>query len=194
MTIEETYEKGVSFAKKGDYVEAAKLFKKAADEGHTKAQYNLGICLHEGLGGYQAHMEAFFYFKKAADSGHMQAHYMLGYYYVSGIAPYDDREAGIEHFRIAAESGHADAQYNYGVCLLEERQEEEAAQYFQMATDQGIPEAAYNLGVCYANGRGVQKDEDKAVEILAIAAGKGHLDAAHAMTKILKDRHTLSSR
>ena len=121
---EEIYKQARAYAEAGDYVEAAKCFKKAAEAGHVKAQYNLGVCLHEGLGGYRAHMEAFYYFKKAADGGHMLAHYMLGCYFAMGLAPYESKEEGIEHFRIASEAGVVDAQYNYGVYLLKEKRAE----------------------------------------------------------------------
>ena len=191
---EEIYKQACEYAQAGDYVEAAKCFKKAANEGHIKAQYNLAVCLHEGLGGYQAHMEAFYYFKKAADGGHDRAHYMLGCYFAMGLAPYESKEEGIEHFRIAAEAGVADAQYNYGVYLLEEKRADEATVYFQKAMEQGSADGAYNLGICYAKGLGVEAHDDKAIECLELAVSKGHEKAGSALTRVLKDSYAPSGK
>lgn len=38
-------------------------------------------------------------------------------------------------------------------------------------------DAQYNLGVMYAKGRGVERNEAKAVELLALAADKGDANA-----------------
>ena len=45
---------------------------------------------------------------------------------------------------------------------------------YKNAAEQGDADAQYNLGVCYANGTGVEKDEQKAVEWYQKAAGQGH--------------------
>ncbi len=77
------------------------------------------MCLHQGINGYQAYMEAFHYFKMAASGGHPRAHYMVGCYYAMGIAGLTSEDEAAKHFKIAADEGVSDAAYNYAVCLLE---------------------------------------------------------------------------
>lgn len=50
---------------------------------------------------------------------------------------------------------------------------EEAARWYQAAAEQKIPQAQARLGLLYAQGRGVEKDEEKARALLAPAAQAG---------------------
>jgi uncharacterized protein len=56
-----------------DYQEAAKWFRKAADQGSMEAQYNLGVSYRDGQGVAQDFREALAWFRKAADQGYAQA-------------------------------------------------------------------------------------------------------------------------
>ena len=50
-------------------------------------------------------------------------------------------------------------------------------EFYRKAAEKGDAEAMFNLGVMYAKGRGVGKDEKKAVEWYQKAADKGHAGA-----------------
>jgi TPR repeat protein len=50
-----------------------KQIRKAADQGHAKAQYNLGVMYEKGEGVQQNYSEALKWYKKAADQGHAGA-------------------------------------------------------------------------------------------------------------------------
>ena len=52
-----------------DKAEAAKWFRKAADQGYAGAQYNLGHCYANGYGVKQDRAEAAKWYQKAADQG-----------------------------------------------------------------------------------------------------------------------------
>ena len=54
-------------------VEAARWFRKAADQGNAGAQYNLGIMFAQGHGVAQSDVQAVWWYRKAADQGHVQA-------------------------------------------------------------------------------------------------------------------------
>ena len=58
---------------KQDYNEAAKWFRKAADDGHHWAQYNMGFCYEFGHGVPKNFSLAESFYKKAAESGHKNA-------------------------------------------------------------------------------------------------------------------------
>ncbi|WP_236376310.1 tetratricopeptide repeat protein [Mesorhizobium muleiense] len=65
-TIAGPFEDGVAADKHGDYVEAAKSYRLAADQGHAKAQFNLGHMYATGLGVPQDYVEAMKCFRLAA--------------------------------------------------------------------------------------------------------------------------------
>ena len=60
-----------------DQKEAAVWYRKAADQGHTKAQYNLGVCYAYGDGVVKDQKEAATWYRKAADQGHAGAQFYL---------------------------------------------------------------------------------------------------------------------
>ncbi len=84
------------------------FLKEAADLGHMKAQYNLGILLHQGLSVSQSYEEAYRYFELAAQQGHPRAQYMLGCYFAFGFWLLPSDEHAFHYFRLAAEAGVAD--------------------------------------------------------------------------------------
>ena len=49
-----------------DYVEAVKWYRKAAEQGHTEAQFNLGYCYANGQGVGKDKVEAYAWFSMAA--------------------------------------------------------------------------------------------------------------------------------
>jgi TPR repeat protein len=53
--------------------EAARWFRKAAEQGYVNGQFNLGKMYFEGLGVKQDHKEAIRWWHKAADQGHAKA-------------------------------------------------------------------------------------------------------------------------
>lgn len=86
---------------RGDLNEAARLYRKAADQGDANAQYNF--------------TEAARLYRKAADQGDAKARYNLGAMYREGQGvPLDNAEA-VRWFRKAADQGDARGQFNLGV-------------------------------------------------------------------------------
>jgi hypothetical protein len=59
-------------------VEAARWYRKAADQGLALAQYNLGLMFEQGRGVAQSDVQAARWYRKAADQGHVQALHELG--------------------------------------------------------------------------------------------------------------------
>ena len=71
-----------------DYAEAVKWWRKAAEQGHVKTQYQLGEMYHKGEGLPQDYEEAAKWWRKAADQGHALAQIRLGgMYYLGVVAP-----------------------------------------------------------------------------------------------------------
>ena len=159
--------------------------KQAADLGHAKAQYNLGICLHEGIGISKCYHQAHQYFQLAAKQDHARANYMLGCYYAFGFLSEPSKELAMYYFRLAAEAGIADAQHNLAVILLTEKKAEEAVHYFTLAAKQGHADAQYNLGVCYCQGLGCVFSHDESIRCLELAFKQKHPKAAKALEYVM---------
>jgi len=58
---------------KRDHAEAARWYRKAAEQGDAGAQYNLGVMYKNGQGVKQDHAEAVRWLRKAAEQGHANA-------------------------------------------------------------------------------------------------------------------------
>ena len=61
-----------------DYAEAAKWYRKAADQGYAEAQCMLGNMYYDGWGVPQSDTEAAQWYRKAADQGNASAQCILG--------------------------------------------------------------------------------------------------------------------
>ena len=62
-------DKGWAAFEAGDYVESAKWYRKAAEQGHANAQHNLGNRYRKGEGVTQDYAEAVKWYSKAAEMG-----------------------------------------------------------------------------------------------------------------------------
>ena len=64
-----------------DMKRAFEYFAKAADKGHAKAQYNLGVLYDRGEGTAQNYEQAFEWYSRAAEQGYPPAEYNLAHLY-----------------------------------------------------------------------------------------------------------------
>jgi tetratricopeptide (TPR) repeat protein len=99
---------------RGDYVQAIKLFRQLAAQGHQWAQRRLGSMYAEGKGVPQDYQEAVRWYRLAAAQGYAPAQSSLGLAYEKGEGvPQDYREA-VKWYRFAAAQGNEIAQLNLG--------------------------------------------------------------------------------
>ncbi len=92
-TATQDYDKGVAAYKAGEYAAMLKEMKPLAEQGHAKAQNNLGVMYKSGKGVPQDYTEAVKWYRLAAEQSYAEA---------------------VKWYRLAAEQGHASAQYNLG--------------------------------------------------------------------------------
>ena len=86
----------------GDDKKAAEWFRRAAQQGFARAQYNLGVLYTNGDGVPQDPSQAAQWFRRAADQEDAKAQYNLGLLYAKGVGvPQDYREAYV-WFTLAA--------------------------------------------------------------------------------------------
>jgi len=98
---------------KQNYAESAKWYRKAAEQGHPFAQYQLGR-LYASL---QDHAEAVKWYQRAAYRGLALAQLHLGFLYKKGYYGLrQDPAAAAKWFRRAAVQGHRGAQRQLSLC------------------------------------------------------------------------------
>ncbi|MGA9333641.1 MAG: tetratricopeptide repeat protein, partial [Rudaea sp.] len=91
-------------------------FRKAAEQGDARAQYNLGMMYAGGSSSVLLdETKATKWFRKAADQGFAPAQYFLGESYDSGEGVAKDVAVAAKWYRKAADQGYAGAQFNLGI-------------------------------------------------------------------------------
>ena len=144
-----------------DEKEVVKWFSKAAEQGHAKAQSELGLLYAAGEGVTQDDSVAVEWYRKAVDQGDVNAMCNLGYMY--------------QHGRGLPEAPNK---------LL---YPSVAISYYRKAAELGCAPAQFNLGVAYERGRGVAQDFEQAFEWYRKAAAQGNDSARNALRNIEKN-------
>lgn len=144
------FEDGVVAYEREDYLTAASHFTKAAEQGDSDAQYNLGLMYKSGKGVRQDEKVAFKWYKKAAEQGVASAQYILGLMYHKGAGVRQDERVAVKWYKKAAEQKHATAQYNLGVTYHNGervRQDKSVAkEWFGKACDNGEQKGCDDYG------------------------------------------------
>ncbi len=166
---------------KKDVGEAISSFRRAADQGHTTAQFVLGLCYDVGLGVGKDENEAVEWFRRAAGQGDAEAQFTLGVRYATGDHVEQDIAAAVKWWQKGADQGFADAQAVLGACYSEGRgvplDHPRAILWYRKAAEQGHSLAQYTLAVCYGKGKGVAKDLAQAAFWYHKAAEQGKAQA-----------------
>lgn len=127
-----------------NYEKSAEWYAKAAEQGNTEAQVNLGFAYEQGQGVNQDYEKAVECYAKAAGQGQVEAQYNLGHLYQQGQGVKQDDERAVYWFSKAAQQGYVASQYNLGNLY---------------ARGQGVKQdytVAYYWLVQAANGRGAR--------------------------------------
>jgi len=158
-----------------DFIEAEKWFRKAAMQGHVKAQVHLGVIYSKGLGHKENIVEAEKWYRKSAEQGSIKGQLFLAYLFHLGRYGVEKNYAEAEKwFRKAALAGVPRAQFELGYYYEEglggvPQSYVEAQGWYRKAAIEGNEAAAGHLGALYYAGHGVQQDYREAVKWLRIA-------------------------
>ena len=140
-------------------------YKKAAEQGNSKAQYYLACCYACGAGCKKDDHKYFEWCKKSAEQGDAEAQYQLGNSYRIGSCCEKNKRQAIKWFEKSAEQGYEDALdylvscYLYGWICKEDRYK--AFEWCKKAAGQGMAYAQYLLGLFYRCGVCCELDEKK---------------------------------
>ena len=88
-----------------DYAEAARWFRKAADQGDDFGQFNLGVLYAHGQGVPRDYTEAVRWYRRAADLDFVPAFVNLGIMYEDGSGVPQDYPEAMRRYRKAADQG-----------------------------------------------------------------------------------------
>jgi tetratricopeptide (TPR) repeat protein len=132
------FDKGKAAYEKGDLKQAKKLFKSAADVGHSGGMVGLGAIAHDA----EDLVEAKQWYQLAADVGNSYAMFNLGILaktqvFILGESDYEpeDLNGAINWFTRAAKAGNAQAMFNLGEISETNGNIEEQKYWYQLAAD-----------------------------------------------------------
>jgi TPR repeat protein len=169
------YQNGFGVAK--DDAEAAKWYRKSAEQGNAKAQYRLGRCYDDGTGVPKNLVEAAQWYYKSAEQGFYAAQFMIGHCLMTGEGVPQNMTEGVKWYRKSAEQGGSPAQINLATCYRHgqgvPQNMVEAANWYHKAAEQNMAEAQSSLGDFYRRGEGVLQDYTEAVKWYRKAAEQG---------------------
>ncbi len=99
-----------------DFYVAGKLYRRAAEQGHSSAQVNLGSLLENCYGNGACNSEdAAVWYREAANQGNPVGQYNLAIMYATGDGVAENEWDARLYCRRAAEQGYLPAQFNLGV-------------------------------------------------------------------------------
>ena len=171
-----------------DMASAVYWYRKSAELGYAKAQYNLGMCYYYGQGVSKDISKALKWWRRAAEQGLVDAQYNLATH-ISYYGDGDDVDKSIKEavnwYRKAAEQGHIGAQCSLGECYEDgcgvSKDVSEAVKLYRKAAEQGEAWAQNRLGEIYYYGKGVSKDYYEAVKWYRKAAEQGEYWAQYGL-------------
>jgi len=172
------YEKGVGCILNME--EAIRYYKAAVELKSLDARYNLGtLYYHHPI--YDDVPAAIGLFRKAAEGGHLAAQTKLASLYESGVEKHlqPNIQTSIKWYRKAATEGYLEAKNNLAVILLknsdvDSKEYHQAITLLTEASQAGHAPSQNNLGHCYEFGKGVEKNDARAVEWYKKSASQGH--------------------
>jgi TPR repeat protein len=106
---ESNFKQGVDLLQQGDYDNALKYIRFAAEKGHQFAQFKLGAFYENGTAGKMDLAEAVKWYRLAATQGHPMAQFKLGTLYRYGFGVKIDFEQAKKWYGMAAQNGNQDA-------------------------------------------------------------------------------------
>jgi uncharacterized protein len=162
------------------YRQAHDSYRQAAEEGEAVAQLQLGVCYATGKGVPKNAHEAFKWYSLAAEQGNSKAQLLLGLCHEKGIGICQNAGTAAGLYHAATAAGEKDAK-EYLVALA-------STNVFARALNDGLLEwlnigeeldadDQLNLAVQYAQGDGVQKDQNVAANWFLLAAQGGSAEA-----------------
>lgn len=167
------HENGIGVVK--NIAQAIKWYKVSALHEDSDSQNRLGLCYLNGIGVEKDIDKAVEFFCRAVENGNAEAEEHLNQLKRKGYFDEDDFEEIIDLYRDDAIQlryfpENEDDEDDDDLCL--EPATEESVKWLSIAAEKDEPSALCDLALCYLNGDGVEKNVDKAYELLKKASAK----------------------
>lgn len=158
-----------------DYREAVYWFRKAAEQGHVGAAYQLGCRLRWGGNGVSIdEKESARWMIFAADHNHEDAFFDAGWMLHEGFGIERDNVKSVDYYRKAVKLNVSGAITNLGYMYSNgfgvKKDDVFAFRYYKLGAKQGDAIAKNNLAYSYKNGKGTEADPDEAIYWMTEAA------------------------
>ena len=154
----------------------AEWFLKAAQQGHTEAQFAIGQCYFYGRGVPRDKVLGVEWYHQAALKDHRQATYALGECYSFGEGVDRHHAESLKWFSKSAAQGVQEAQFQIARILEKGdptvRNPLQALEEYKKSANGGNAHAEYLVGTYYEEGKGVPQDLSRAIQSYKIAAPK----------------------
>jgi TPR repeat protein len=141
--------------------EAVNYYQQAAAQGSVEAMIQLYLCLWEGRGVNADHTQAMQWLTKAADAGNAYAQCLMGY----RCENTEWEGEGANHY-------------------LPQPNWREAFRWHRLSANQNWAGGEYCLGLLYLDGHGVEKNEERSLEMIRAAADQGHTQAITKLAEL----------
>ncbi|MBQ4269472.1 MAG: sel1 repeat family protein, partial [Clostridia bacterium] len=166
------YEKGLGVER--SYHEAILLYRDAAWEGNTDAQFALGFLYETGTGMKKSYPAALRWYRVAYHENG-DACFRIGLFYEFGRGVTKSWEKAMQWYRLAVKKGNVEALFRLGV-LTEKKVNppdyKSAAALYEQAANENFAPAQKALARLYEKGLGVEKSKEKAAYWLKRAKEK----------------------
>ncbi len=166
-SADEQLKRGLEYYNVGNYTEAARWLRMAANQGDVLALYNLGSMYEAGVGMTQDYAEAVRWWHMAAEKRFARAQFNLGIMYCNGRGVGQDYAEALKWFQKAADNGHISGfaavgeMYAQGIGVA--RDYAKAAEHYDLAARKSSGDEAKEYAATAAEYR--QKAAGEWVEI-----------------------------
>ncbi len=167
--------------------------RRAAEEGDSDAQGQLGIMLATGQGMDPDPVEAITWLAKAADQGNITAIFNLGILYEKGIGVSQDDNEAVFWFWLAAEQEDVGARMKLGTMLIKGKgfaEGSKAVQAITASAESGLSYAQAFLGKLYMEGAGLTQSDRSAEKWLRKASEQGDESGMFNLVEMLFEGRT----
>lgn len=173
-----------------DYAEAAKWFKKAAEQGHTEAQFLYGLwCDYNSISKEikKEKYDAFGSQKDIVKKGDaFELFFFCGMYYYLCEESKGMPES-FKWYKKAAEQGHTESQFMVAVIYNASENETEALKWCRKAAENGHAASQFLLGYIYRNNEDMKKDPAEIAMWYKKAAEQGGMSAQYSLGTCYED-------
>ena len=158
-------------------------YRRQAERGDPRGQYNLGVSYLKGNGVEKNEAEAYKWFRLSALQGFADAEFCMALCLGSGIGVKQDGAEAAEWMRRAADHGHEKAKELVRTKLMPTMPETKTINIADTlkAADRGDAQAQYDMGFLYSKGieGRIEKDDVKSAKYYRMAAEQGFMLAQH---------------